>query len=128
MGDGSEPEVRTLGSGWLWQRRSPEIAGTTDADGASMHAWSSVLNRSCTSYDALVGVDDLSLGIGALRFSVYADGERLWRSAVVRGNRPAVPVHVPLTGHRTLRLVVDPATPLDAVALGDWAEARINCR
>ncbi|MGW2408358.1 sigma-70 family RNA polymerase sigma factor [Streptomyces sp. NPDC001739] len=131
MGDGSEPEVRTLGSGWLWQRRSPEIAGTTYADGASMHAGSSVLidlNRSCTSYDALVGVDDLSLGIGALRFSVYADGERVWRSAVVRADRPAVPVHVPLTGRRTLRLVVDPATPLDAVALGDWAEARINCR
>ncbi|MFG3119877.1 sigma-70 family RNA polymerase sigma factor [Streptomyces sp. NPDC048197] len=131
MGDGSEPEVRTLGSGWLWQRRSPEIAGTTYADGATMHAGSSVLidlNRSCTSYDALVGVDDLSLGIGALRFSVYADGERLWRSPVVRGNRPAVPVHVPLTGRRTLRLVVDPATPLDAVALGDWAEARISCR
>ncbi|WP_310729258.1 sigma-70 family RNA polymerase sigma factor [Streptomyces sp. N2A] len=131
MGDGSEPEVRTLGSGWLWQRRSPEIAGTTYADGATMHAGSSVLidlNRSCTSYDALVGVDDLSLGTGALRFSVYGDGERLWRSGVVRGDRPAVPVHVPLTGHRTLRLVVDPATPLDAVALGDWAEARISCR
>ncbi|MFD8548613.1 sigma-70 family RNA polymerase sigma factor [Streptomyces sp. NPDC059649] len=131
MGDGSKPEVRTLGSGWLWQRRSPRIAGTTYAHGATMHAGSSVLidlNRPCTSYDAVVGVDDLSMGIGALRFSVYADGERLWRSAVVHGGRSAVPVHVPLTGHRTLRLVVDPATPLDAVALGDWAEADINCR
>ncbi|MEE4424765.1 sigma-70 family RNA polymerase sigma factor [Streptomyces bugieae] len=131
MGDGSKPEVRTLGSGWLWQRRSPKIAGTTYAHGATMHAGSSVLidlNRPCTSYDAVVGVDDLSMGIGALRFSVYADGERLWRSAVVHGDQPAVPVHVPLTGHRTLRLVVDPATPLDAVALGDWAEARITCR
>ncbi|GAB7032605.1 hypothetical protein JCM4914_40660 [Streptomyces platensis subsp. malvinus] len=131
MGDGSEPEVRTLGSGWLWQRQSPRIAGTTYADGATMHAGSSVLidlNRPCTSYDAVVGVDDLSWGIGALRFSVYADGERLWRSAVVHGGRPAIPVHVPLAGHRTLRLVVDPATPLDGATLGDWAEARITCR
>ncbi|MET7798198.1 sigma-70 family RNA polymerase sigma factor [Streptomyces decoyicus] len=131
MGDGSKPEVRTIGSSWLWQRQQPQIAGTTYAHGVSVHARSSVtvdLNRRCTAYDAVAGVDDLSLGLGAVRFSVYADGVRLWQSAVVRGGERAVPVHVPLAGRKTLRLVAEPASPVDAVALGDWAQSTISCR
>ncbi|WP_329175644.1 sigma-70 family RNA polymerase sigma factor [Streptomyces decoyicus] len=131
MGDGSRPEVRTLGSSWLWQRQEPEIAGTTYAHGVSVHARSSVtvdLNRRCTAYDAVAGIDDLSLGRGAVRFSVYADGVRLWQSAVVRGGERAVPVHVPLAGRRTLRLVAEPASPVGSVALGDWAQSTISCR
>ncbi|WP_405409318.1 sigma-70 family RNA polymerase sigma factor [Streptomyces decoyicus] len=131
MGDGRKPEVRTIGSSWLWQRQEPKIAGTTYAHGVSVHARSSVtvdLNRRCTAYDAVAGIDDLSLGPGAVRFSVYADGVRLWQSAVVRGGERAVPVHVPLAGRKTLRLVAEPASPVDAVALGDWAQSTISCR
>ncbi|MEU8683744.1 sigma-70 family RNA polymerase sigma factor [Streptomyces sp. NPDC048611] len=131
LGDGSKPEVRTLESSWLWQRRAPRIAGRTYPHGVSVHARSSVtidLNRRCTAFDAMAGVDDLGAGPGGLRFSVYADGVRLWRSGVVRGAEPAVPVHVPLTGHRTLRLVTDPATPLGGAALADWAQSTIMCR
>ncbi|MFH8678828.1 sigma-70 family RNA polymerase sigma factor [Streptomyces lydicus] len=130
-GDGSKPEVRTVGSSWLWQRQAPEIAGTTYAHGVSVHAPSSVLidlNRACTAYDAQAGVDDLSMGPVALRFSVYADGQRLWRSGVLRGGERAAPVHVPLAGRKTLRLVVEPVSPFDVVAVGDWAQARISCR
>ncbi|MEV5484196.1 MULTISPECIES: sigma-70 family RNA polymerase sigma factor [Streptomyces] len=129
MGDGSKPEVRT-GSGWMWPRRAPAIGGTTYAHGVSVPALSSVtidLNRPCTAYDAVVGVDDLSVGPGALRFSVYADGVRLWRSPTVRGTEAGVPVHLPLAGHRTLQLVTEPAGR-GAVALGDWAQSTISCR
>lgn len=63
-----------------------------------------------------------------MRFSVYGDGGRLWQSPVMRGGDAAVPVHVPITGQRTIRLVVHPHTPLDSVALGDWARAQISCR
>ncbi|MFI9052656.1 sigma-70 family RNA polymerase sigma factor [Streptomyces sp. NPDC053427] len=131
VGDGTEPEVRMFGSSWLWQRQSPRIDGTTYEHGVSVHGPSSVLidlNRQCSAYDAVAGVDDLSLGLGALRFSVYADGTLLWRSGVVHGGEPAVPVHVPLTGRRTLRLVVEPTSPGDVVALGDWARSVISCR
>ncbi|USA02497.1 sigma-70 family RNA polymerase sigma factor [Streptomyces lydicamycinicus] len=131
MGDGSKPEVRTLASSWLWQRRSPQIAGTTYAHGVSVHGRSSVtidLNRRCTAYDAVAGVDDLSAGPAAVRFSVYADGVRLWQSGTVHGGERAVPVHVPLTGRKTLRLVTDPANPVGAVALADWAQSTIMCR
>ncbi|GHG58084.1 sigma-70 family RNA polymerase sigma factor [Streptomyces griseocarneus] len=129
IGDGGEPEVR-LGGSWLWQRYGLRVGGTTYRDGASVHASSSVtieLNRSCTSYDALVGVDDMTLGLGAVTFSVYADGARLWSSGLVRGGGPAVPVHAPLAGHRTLRLVVEPRSAADRVAVADWADARISC-
>ncbi|MFI9205846.1 sigma-70 family RNA polymerase sigma factor [Streptomyces sp. NPDC053048] len=128
-GDGSEPEVR-LGGSWLWQRYGLRVGGTTYREGVSVHAASSVtieLNRSCTSYDALAGVDDMSLGLGAVTFSVYADGTRLWSSQLVRGGRPAVPVHTSLVGRRTLRLVVEPRSAVDRVAVADWADARISC-
>ncbi|WP_093617316.1 sigma-70 family RNA polymerase sigma factor [Streptomyces indicus] len=131
FGDGTQPEVRLGESSWLWQRQGLGIAGQRYAHGVTVHAYSSVmidLNRECTAYDAYAGVDDLTFGHGAVRFSVYADGERLWQSGVVRGGEPAVPVHVDLTGRKTLRLVVEPHSVVDTPALVDWAESRISCR
>ncbi|MFD4698574.1 sigma-70 family RNA polymerase sigma factor [Streptomyces niveus] len=130
-GDGSGPQVRIGESSWLWQRPGMSIGGTRYGHGASMHARGSVtieLNRRCATYQALVGVDDMTLGLGAVRFSVYGDGGRLWRSPVVRGGDPAVPVSVGIGGRRTIRLVVEPHTPFDTVAVADWAQSRISCR
>ncbi|MFI6943816.1 sigma-70 family RNA polymerase sigma factor [Streptomyces sp. NPDC050418] len=131
FGDGTEPEVRLGESSWLWQRQGLGIAGQRYSHGVTVHAYSSVvidLNRECTAYDAYAGVDDLTFGHGAVRFSVFADGERMWQSDVVRGGDPAVPVHVDLTGRKTLRLVVEPHSVVDAVGLASWAESRIRCR
>lgn len=132
FGDGTEPEVRLGDSSWMWQRDGLAIAGTRYAHGVSVHAPSAVtidLNRRCTSYDAVVGVDDLSapLRVGGVRFSVYGDDERLWRSEVVRPGDPAVPVHVGLAGRRTIRLVVEENTPFGRAAVADWAQSRISC-
>ncbi|MFD3521778.1 sigma-70 family RNA polymerase sigma factor [Streptomyces sp. NPDC058653] len=129
-GDGSRPEVRIGQSSWLWQRPGMSIGGTRYGHGASMHASGSVtidLNRRCATYQALVGVDDMTLGMGAVRFSVYGDGGRLWRSPVVRGGDAAVPVSVGIGGRKTIRLVVEPHTPFEAVAVADWAQSRISC-
>ncbi|MFG2195905.1 NPCBM/NEW2 domain-containing protein [Streptomyces sp. NPDC048639] len=131
-GDGSRPEVRAAASSWLWQRDGQRIDGTRYAHGASMHANSSVtieLNRSCVAYDALVGVDDGTLlGLGSVRFSVYGDGVRLWRSSSMRSGDSATPVHVPLSGRKSLRLVVEGRSLLGTVALADWAQSSITCR
>ncbi|MFD9647602.1 NPCBM/NEW2 domain-containing protein, partial [Streptomyces sp. NPDC059082] len=132
FGDGTKPEVSLADSSWMWQRSSLSIGGTSYAPGVSVHAPSSLLidlNRQCTGYDAVVGIDDLSawLGTGGVRFSVYGDGERLWRSAVVRAGDPPVPVHVDLTGRATIRLVVEEDTPFGRTAVADWAESRISC-
>ncbi|MFD3457707.1 sigma-70 family RNA polymerase sigma factor [Streptomyces sp. NPDC058691] len=115
---------------WMWQRWGLGIGGTSYAGGVTVGAPSSVtivLNRSCTAYDAVAGIDDLSLGLGAARFSVYGDGTRLWRSEVLHGGDPGVPVHVPITGHKTIRLVVEPPRRLHLANVADWADARLSC-
>ncbi|MEV0962590.1 sigma-70 family RNA polymerase sigma factor [Streptomyces sp. NPDC049910] len=131
-GDHVNPEVRLGANSWIWKRDGMSIGGTRYEHGVSVHARSSVtidLNRACSSYDALVGIDDMTLGLGAVRFSVYADGVRRWRSPLLRGGDPAVPVSVGLTGSETLRLVVAPhgVRPLAATAIADWARSRISC-
>ena len=133
FGDGTEPEVNLAQSSWMWQRSGLTVAGTRYAHGVSVHAPSSLLidlNRQCTGYDALVGIDDITvpIGPGGVRFSVYGDGEQLWRSQVMRRGDAPVPVHVDLTGRRTLRLVVEEHTPFGTAAVADWANSRISCR
>ncbi|WP_075031349.1 sigma-70 family RNA polymerase sigma factor [Streptomyces mirabilis] len=130
-GDHTKPEMRLGESSWVWQRWGVSIAGQRYTHGVTVHGESSVtidLNRSCSAYDALVGVDDLTLGLGQVSFSVYADGVRLWQSPLVKGGEPAIPVHVNLTGRKTVRLAVEPDTRFDAVALADWAESKFQCR
>ncbi|MFF3848744.1 sigma-70 family RNA polymerase sigma factor [Streptomyces sp. NPDC002328] len=133
VGDGSGPEIRLGRSSWVWQRGRLSIAERHYTDGVTVHGASSVtveLNRACTAYDAMAGVDDLTPGLGkasAVTFAVQADGVRLWTSDVVNAGDPAVPVHVNLAGRSTVRLVVEPHGPLGAVALADWAESRFTC-
>ncbi|KUN10183.1 RNA polymerase subunit sigma-24 [Streptomyces yokosukanensis] len=132
VGDGTKPEIQLGESSWVWQRYGMSIDGEQYARGVTVHGESSVtiaLNRQCTAYDALAGVDDMTLGLGKVSFAVYADGVSLWQSGTVKGNDHAVPVHVDLTGHRTVRLVVRPHRDvLDRAALADWAESRFTCR
>ncbi|MGI5338793.1 sigma-70 family RNA polymerase sigma factor [Streptomyces sp. CA-181903] len=116
FGNGREPHVRIDEGSLVWQRDGLRIGGVAYRHGVSVGPTSSVaidLNRSCTAFDAVVGVDDLSLGRPALRFSVLADGDPVWRSGVVRGGAPAVPVHAALSGRRTLRLVVGTVAPAE---------------
>lgn len=132
LGDHTGPEVVVGESSWVWQRSGMSIGGTRYAHGVTVHSRSSVsiqLNRPCTRYEAMVGVDDLTLGLGSVRFSVFnGDGARLWQSPVMHGDDPAVPVSVGIEGQERIRLVVEPATPFGGVALADWAESRISCR
>lgn len=140
-GDHTAPEISLGGTrGAVWQRTGLSIGGTTYAHGVTVHPHSSVviqLNRPCTRYEALVGVDDLTKGNDSahfpvrfpVRFSVWGgDGARLWESPVMRGGDAAVPMGVAVDGQETIRLVVEPAGPFGGVALADWAQSRISCR
>ena len=51
----------------------------------------------------------------------------MWQSPLVKGGDPAIPVHVNLTGRKTIRLVVEPHSVLDSTALADWAESKFLC-
>ncbi|WP_431950120.1 sigma-70 family RNA polymerase sigma factor [Actinacidiphila sp. bgisy167] len=123
-----QPAIR-LGD-WVWRRWDLGIGGTRYSDGVTVGGHSTVtvaLNRSCTAFDAVVGIDDVARGLGAARFSVHGDHGRLWRSEVLRGGDPGVPVHVPITGQSTLRLEVEPARGFPAVNVADWALSRLSC-
>ncbi|WP_406469398.1 sigma-70 family RNA polymerase sigma factor [Streptomyces hirsutus] len=129
-GDGDAPEMRIRGSSWVWQRSALPIARRSYSPGVTVHGRSSVtidLNRPCTAYDAMIGVDDLTMKLGKVAFSVHADGVPLWNSGPIKGGDRAVPVHVDLTGRKTVRLVVEPRSPFDRLALADWAESRFTC-
>ncbi|SED23584.1 RNA polymerase sigma factor, sigma-70 family [Streptomyces misionensis] len=130
-GDGTEPEIALGESSWVWQRYGLSVGGKLYAQGATVRGDSSVtvvLNRRCTAYDALAGVDDMTLGLGKVSFAVYADGVPLWQSGMVKGRDQAVPVHVDLTGRTAVRLVVRPhSNAFDRNSLADWAESRFTC-
>ncbi|MER6449335.1 sigma-70 family RNA polymerase sigma factor [Streptomyces venezuelae] len=131
-GDHSAPELQTWRSGWVWQRHGLEVGGRRFAHGITVNGRSSVeiaLNRQCTSFSAQAGVDGLALFTdGSVRFSVYADGERVWQSAALGHEDPPAAVQVSLAGHRTLRLVVEKAGPGSLPTLASWADAVLSCR
>ncbi|WP_411103774.1 sigma-70 family RNA polymerase sigma factor [Streptomyces sp. cmx-4-9] len=131
-GDHSGPEVQTWRSSWVWQRWGLEVGDRRFAQGITVNSRSSVeitLNRPCTAFSARAGVDGLSLLTdGTVRFSVYADGSRLWRSEALGHRDPAVAVQVPLAGRSSLRLVVERAGQGSLPALASWADAVISCR
>ncbi|MFB7266244.1 sigma-70 family RNA polymerase sigma factor [Streptomyces nojiriensis] len=131
-GDHSGPELQTWRSGWVWQRHGLEVGGRRFAHGITVNARSSVeitLNRQCTSFSARAGVDGLSLFTdGSVRFSAYADGERVWQSAALGYQDPPAAVQVSLAGRKTLRLVVEQAGPGSLPTLASWADAVLSCR
>ncbi|MFC9754396.1 sigma-70 family RNA polymerase sigma factor [Streptomyces sp. NPDC056921] len=132
LGDHTEPEVVLGESSWVWQRSNVSIGGTAYAHGVTVNSSSSVtiqLNKQCTRYEAMVGIDDMTMGLGSVRFSVFnGDGARLWQSPVMNGDDPAVPVGVGIAGQKSIRLVVERARPGGVMALADWANSRISCR
>lgn len=132
FGQHTGPEVETWRSSWVWQRWGLEVGGRRFGQGVTVNSRSSVeiaLNRQCTGFSARAGVDGLSLPTdGKLRFSVYGDGQRLWRSgALGYGDAPA-DVQVSLAGHETLRLVVEQAGQERLPTLASWADSVISCR
>ncbi|MGR4881830.1 sigma-70 family RNA polymerase sigma factor [Streptomyces sp. LARHCF249] len=140
-GDQEGPEIETWRSSWVWQRWGLEVGDRRFGQGITVNSRSSVeiaLNRPCTAFSARAGVDGLSMvtrgsprtesGGGSVRFSVYADGQRLWQSAALGYGDPAAAVEVSLTGHKTLRLVTEKAGPGRLPALASWADSVISCR
>lgn len=132
-GDSDVPTIRPSARSWWWDRWGLGIGGTQYEHGITVHAPSAVtidLNRACVSYDARAGVDDLTRLLRvAVRFSVYGDGTPLWSSGVVRGGDAAVPVHVGISGYKSIRLVVEPArrNGFGPANLADWADSVITC-
>ncbi|MFJ9693604.1 sigma-70 family RNA polymerase sigma factor [Kitasatospora sp. NPDC101183] len=126
------PSIRQKGSGAFQQRSGGWIGGDYHPHALTVHAPATTLidlNRTCTSFDAVAGVDDVTLSPGGVVFSVQGgDGSTLWRSRPLAAGDDAVPVHVPLAGQTSIRLVVTPVNGVWSVLnVADWAEARFRC-
>jgi hypothetical protein len=119
-------------SDWTWQRDSLWMHGEQYRHGLAVHAPSTVtidLNRSCSTFEAVAGLDDFAPQVEDVVFSVQGDGGRtLWSSGAFRPGDAPLAVRVPLAGQQSVRLVVTPAGGRWAlINLSDWAEARFTC-
>ncbi|GAA0678831.1 hypothetical protein GCM10010193_35410 [Kitasatospora atroaurantiaca] len=124
------PSIRR--GGWVWQREGVSMNGRYYRHAMSVYAPSSVtidLNRTCSTFQAVAGLDDLTFRVGNVVFSVQGgDGRTLWRSGAIGQGDAPVPVRVPLAGQHSVRLVVTPATgSWGLINLADWADARLSC-
>ncbi|TQK43500.1 alpha-galactosidase-like protein [Streptomyces sp. SLBN-118] len=106
------------------------LGGKTYEKGIGAHADSGIevyLGGRCTALTADVGIDDEINGYGEVAFSVEGDGKVLWTSPKVTGASATVPVDVPLSGARHVRLKVTDTNGSKTGDHGDWAAARFNC-
>ncbi|MBQ9813202.1 MAG: alpha-galactosidase [Thermoguttaceae bacterium] len=79
---------------------------------------------------AEIGVDtnapETVQGNGTIRFSITSDGTELFRSDVLRGAEPGVPIDVALEGATSFSTIVDDAGDGISCDQADWADARVE--
>ncbi len=105
------------------------VGGKTYARGFGAHATSQMtftLDGRQTGFSAGVGVDDEVGKRGSVVFQVYADGQKLFDSGVMRGGDAARSVNVGLTGKRELRLVVTDAGDGANYDHADWVNPTLH--
>ncbi len=110
--------------------RQLQIAGKTYARGVGVHADSRItyfLGRSCSQFEADVGVDDEVGNGGSVRFQVLADGNVVAKTGTLTGASAAQHVVADLTGANEVSLVVTDAGDGLRYDHADWAHARVRC-
>jgi len=110
--------------------RTLTVNEKTYSKGIGAHAASDVrvtIPAGCTTFKAVIGVDDEVGANGSVRFEVYGDATRLFRSAVKRGPDAGQAVSVNVSGRSTLRLVVTRGGDNLDADHADWANAKLNC-
>jgi glucose/arabinose dehydrogenase len=111
--------------------RPISIRGERYPKGLGVHAASRIvyhLGRSWNRFKADLGIDD-GIPAGApssVVFEVWADGQRLYQSAVLRRNSPIVGINLDVTGREQLELVVTNANDGGHSDHGNWAGARLE--
>ncbi|MEV4615149.1 sigma-70 family RNA polymerase sigma factor [Kitasatospora sp. NPDC049258] len=124
------PVIRPGGA--VVQRPSVWMRGSSYRHALSVPVPSQVsvdLNRRCSAFEAVAGLDDLGAGGGPVVLSVVGgDGRTLWHSGQVGPWDRPVRVQAPLDGQRTIRLVVAPSGGRwSLINVADWAQARFTC-
>ncbi len=108
--------------------RHLRVGGRLYLKGVGMHSASRLtwgLDSSYRKFEAALAIDDSAGLRGSVVFRVFVDNEERYRSPVVRGGEPAIPVSVDITGGRRLSLIVDFADRGDELDHADWLDARL---
>jgi len=123
-------------SGWSVAKTNLGVVGTPIriarkefARGVGTHAESRLridIRGKATRFFAQVGVDDSAGQKGSVEFIVSGDGKVLWRSGILTGGKPAVPIEVSLAGVEILTLRVSAGGDGADSDHADWAEAGIE--
>jgi hypothetical protein len=129
-GWGPVEKDRSNGEGAAGDGQRLSVAGTGFDKGLGVHAPSSIrvwLGGKCTSFTAMVGVDDEVGDAGSVAFSVAGDDRSLARSRILTGASPGEKISVDVTGVRWLDLEVDDAGDNAWSDHAAWADARLTC-
>lgn len=131
----SSLDLKQMTTGWSVSKadqgvvgRSMSIRGTKFEHGIGTHAASRFrvdLAGRATRLQAQVGVDDSAEGQGSVEFVVVADGRSLWKSGVLTGKQPAVPLDLAVVGVNVLVLQATDGGDGASHDHADWADLRV---
>ncbi len=96
--------------------------------GLGTHAYSEIiyhLNGIYTSFYSHIGVDDEVGANSTIVFEVYADGDKIYDSGIMRYNDSFKEVEVDITGINELKLIITDAGDGINSDHGDWADAKL---
>jgi hypothetical protein len=132
MSNGWGPAERDRSNGELGDSDGGPIRldGVTYARGIGVHADSQIfwpLNGQCTSFTAVIGVDDEVGSNGSVIFQVYVDGQMRYMSPTLTGSSPALPIQVDISGGSEIGLFVHYGWDDYGFDHADWANAQIQC-
>ncbi len=107
------------------------LNGVTYAKGLGAHALSDVryaLNGGCSTFTAVVGVDDEVAERGSVAFQVRTDGTTRYDSGVMTGSSASRSIYVDVRGATELALIVTDGgvNGIDSDH-ADWADAQVSC-
>lgn len=104
------------------------LGGVSYARGIGTHATSRLeydIPRDFARFEAIVGVDDETNGLGSVVLSVELDGRVVYTSPVLRGHQSPVRIEVPLRDARRIALCADSAGDGNRFDHVSWANARL---
>ncbi len=102
--------------------------GKIYAKGVGMHSTARLtfrLEKAYRRFQAELAIDDQTQLRGSVVFRVLAGPREIYKSGVVRGGDPPLPVSVDVGGAKQLSLVVDYADRADELDHADWLNARL---
>ncbi|HEX5444137.1 MAG TPA: NPCBM/NEW2 domain-containing protein [Pirellulales bacterium] len=102
--------------------------GKIYAKGVGMHSTARLtfrLEKAYRRFQAELAIDDQTQLRGSVVFRVLAGPREIYKSGVVRGGDPPLPISVDIGGATQLSLVVDYADRADELDHADWLNARL---